>query len=86
MSNSLDLLYEQFPVIRVNSWCDLDKDADSMRSILQGWKEEIVLRWGEEPFTPRVRHMLTAAYWAGVIRTRHQDAIAVGKGRRRARQ
>lgn len=82
MGSSLDLLYSQFPVIRLNSWCDIaGKTTAQMQQILQGWKQDITRQFGPEPFTPRMRQMLTSGYWAGVIRTRHQDALAFSQAR-----
>lgn len=70
VATSLDALYDNFPVVRIERWEDVSAEA------MVEWRAQIVRRFGDEPFSARVRAALTNAHWAGKIAERHAADLA----------
>jgi hypothetical protein len=59
ITSPMDDLYKTLPVIIVNSWDEVSA------AMMPTWREEIIWRFGMDPFNNYIRHQLTASYWGG---------------------
>ena len=68
-SSSMDSLYSLFPVAIIPSWSYLLESSDKSENMLLSLREDIVTRFGEDPFSnPEVIEMLTSEFWINKIR------------------
>ena len=58
IASPLDSLHRQFPVIIVQDWKEVFEEG-----ALERFKQQIVQKWGEHPFTPDVMSRLGLEYW-----------------------
>ncbi|CAK9049122.1 unnamed protein product [Durusdinium trenchii] len=63
LSSPLDVLYEQFPVIILQSWQEAQPNST------WHWRRKILRKWG------RVQAKLRTRFWTDLIRERHQAAL-----------
>ena len=75
LASSVDALLSHYPVIRLQSWEELEKPGAMLE-----WSAQIRERFGEEPFGAQMRRRLTSSHWARRIREKH--AAALGKAHR----
>eukprot|EP00913_Durusdinium_trenchii_P017208 g16181.t1 len=68
LSSPLDVLYEQFPVIILQSWQEAQPNST------WHWRRKILRKWGRQPFS-RVQAKLRTRFWTDLIRERHQAAL-----------
>mmetsp|Transcript_6934 Transcript_6934/g.12814 ORF Transcript_6934/g.12814 Transcript_6934/m.12814 type:complete len:465 (-) Transcript_6934:38-1432(-) len=62
-SSPLDKLYEQYPITIVKDWAAIES-CDQIET----WRQEIISRFGEEPFAnPEVQKKLRLAYWKDLV-------------------
>mmetsp|Transcript_80154 Transcript_80154/g.194353 ORF Transcript_80154/g.194353 Transcript_80154/m.194353 type:complete len:473 (-) Transcript_80154:41-1459(-) len=60
LSSTLDLLYQDYPIIIIDSWESINATS------LSRWQLEIVQRFGPQP-SARVQEKLTMQYWVDVV-------------------
>ena len=58
IASPLDSLHRQFPVIIVQDWKEVFEEG-----ALERFKQEIIQKWGEHPFTPDVMGRLGLGHW-----------------------
>lgn len=58
LSSPLDALYADFPVVIVQRWADVFAPGS-----LERFRDEVIARWGQSPFSKEVLHKLTTDHW-----------------------
>merc|ERR1712007_54384 len=62
-SSTLDGLYDQYPVIIIESWASVNETSMSL------WQSQILQRFGQQPFSNvGVKDRLSLKYWVDLVR------------------
>ena len=62
LTSTLDCLYSQFPVIIVNDW----KEVFELDSLTR-YRQQILDKWGDDPFGKRTMQGLSLHYWVDMV-------------------